>query len=288
MVRLAIAGVVIGLDAEAGGPPAVVDGAAKAFVVDRGTPDITMRATWGDLGPAGGELLFDSGGLWQLHRQDGRFVYSFRSASFGATPYRTASFDPGFRQGVVTLDRASFAGRPTACPLEYPLDELMVINRLVYEGGVEIHGCGVVDSAGAGYLFPGQSGAGKSTIARLWADAGATVVSDDRVVVRAGPAGFTMHGTPWHGDAEFAAPASAPLSRILLLRHAPRHRAAALPAALAAARLFSCAFPVFHDARALDATVALLARIVDGVPVHTFEFAPVASAIDFVRELPAS
>ena len=74
MVRLAIAGVVIGLDAEAGGPPAVVDGAAKAFVVDRGTPDITMRTAWGDLGPARGELLFDSGGLWQLHRQDGRFV----------------------------------------------------------------------------------------------------------------------------------------------------------------------------------------------------------------------
>lgn len=288
MVRLAIAGVVIGLDSEAGGPPAVVDGAAQAFLVDRGTPDIAMRASWGDLAPSRGKLLFDSGGLWQLHTHDGRFVYSFRSASFGATPYRTASFDPEFRHGVVTLDRASFSGRPPASPLEYPLDELMVINRLVFEEGVEIHGCGVVDSSGAGYLFPGQSGAGKSTISRLWAHAGATVVSDDRVVVRAGRDGFTMHGTPWHGDAEFAAPVSAPLSRVLLLRHAPRHALVALPPALAAARLFSCAFPVFHDARALDATVALLGRIVDRVPVHTLEFAPVASAIDFVRELPAS
>ena len=209
----------------------------------------------------------------------------FRSPLFKGGPYRRAAFDHHFRRGLVTLDRGSFDGRPAACPLEYPLDELMVINRLVFDGGVEVHGCGVVDECGTGCLFAGQSGAGKSTIARLWAEAGATVVSDDRVILRAGSGGVTMHGTPWHGDAEFAEPLSAPLSRILLLRQAPRHAIVPLAPAHAAALLFSCTFPVFHNAEALDRTLALLARIVETVPVESLEFAPTPDVTGFVRAL---
>jgi hypothetical protein len=284
MIRLSIAGVVIGLEATEDGPPAAVDGAADGFVVSEGTPDIDVRTAWGDLkSPPPGRLLFDSGGLWQLHDHHDELVYSFTSPLFTGGPYRRASFDRRFRRGVVTLDRESFTGRRAACPLEYPLDELIVINRLALEEGVEIHGCGVVDESGAGWLFAGQSGAGKSTIARLWGQAGATVVSDDRVILRAGRDGITMHGTPWHGDAEFAAPLAAPLSRILLLRQAPRHAIVPLAAAHAAARLFSCAFPVFHSAEALDRTLALLSTIVESVPVEVLEFAPVPDVTSFVR-----
>ncbi len=287
MIRLRVADVVIGLNAAADGPPIAVDGAANAFLVDQGTPDIAVTAEWGDLSaPPGGRLLFDSGGLWQLHLQDdGRLEYSFRSPVFPRGPYRRASFDSTFHRGVVTLDRASFDGRAPACPLEYPLDELMVINRLAFDRGIEVHGCGVMDANGAGYLFPGQSGAGKSTIARLWAEAGATVLSDDRIVVRATGEGFRMHGTPWHGDAEFAAATSAPLSRILMLRQAPQNRVARVPNAAAAALLFSCAFPVFHSARALDRTLALLAQIVEDVLVRVLEFAPTGDVTRFVRTL---
>ncbi len=159
----------------------------------------------------------------------------------------------------------------------------MVINRLVFEHGVEIHGCGVVEQSGVGYLFAGQSGAGKSTIAKLWADTGATVVSDDRVILRRDGAGITMHGTPWHGDGEFAEPIAAPLARIFLLRQAPRHATVPLTAASAAALLFSCSFPVFHDPDALDRTLALLSSIVQTVPVEALAFAPTRDVIEFVR-----
>ena len=281
---LSIAGVVIGLQSAPDGPPAAVDGAASAFLVPPAVPDIEVRAAWADLrSPARGRLLFDSGGLWQLHEQDDEYVYSFSSPVFEGGPYRRASFDADFRRGVVMLDRRSFTGRPPAFPLEYPLDELMVINRLVFDEGVEIHGCGVIDADGRGYLFAGQSGAGKSTIARLWAQAGATVISDDRVVLRTEGSGIAMHGTPWHGDAEFAAPAKAPLSAVMLLAQAPSNRLLALSDARAAARLFSCAFPVFHSAVALDRTLALLATIVSLVPTRILEFTRTPEAIAFVR-----
>jgi hypothetical protein len=283
-IHLRIAGLTISLETDSVGPPIHVEGVLNSFVVTDGQPDIAVRATWGTLDtPPRGRLLFDSGGVWQLHEDGGNFVYSFSSPSFANGFYRRASFDRDFRQGVVTLDRASFANRPAAFPLEYPLDELMVINRLTAEDGIEVHGCGVVDVSGQGYLFAGQSGAGKSTIARLWANAGATVVSDDRVVVRAVGDGLAMHGTPWHGDAEFAEPIAAPLSAILMLRKAPRHALVPLPVVHRAALLFSCTFPVFHSTVALERTLALLGRLVGTVPVSALEFAPTADVVSFVR-----
>jgi hypothetical protein len=284
MVRLNIARVVIALEADADGPIPAVNGAASAFVVSSGRTDMAVRCVWGDLKYPNGRALFDSGGVWQLHERDDQLLYSFTSPLFSGGPYRQASFDRHFRRGVVTLDRDRFAGRADVGPLEYPLDELMVINRLIFAGGVEIHGCGVVDASGAGYLFAGQSGAGKSTIARLWHNAEATVISDDRVILRLDDNGVTMYGTPWHGDAEFAAPLSVPLTRIFLLCQRPRHAITPLSPGRAAARLFSCAFPVFHDACALDRTLAVLSTIVDQVPVDVIEFAPTPDVIDFVRQ----
>lgn len=283
---LSIAGLVIAVDGDEAGPAPVVDGAARAFVVPHGDPDIRVRVTWGDLSrPEPGRRLFHSGALWALHEERDQLAYSFTSASLGASPYRRAVFDPAFREGLVTLDRACFAGRPAPGPLEYPLDELMVINRLTFEGGVEVHGCGVIDEDGCGYLFAGQSGAGKSTIATIWARHGSTVVSDDRVVLRAAGNGVTMHGTPWHGDAEFASPACAPLTRILLLRQALHDRIVPLSPAQAAALLFSCTFPVFHDPAALDRTLGVIGRIAAMVPVDALEFAVSDHVADYVRGL---
>ena len=70
-------------------------------------------------------------------------------------------------------------------PLEYPLDELLLQGLLARGRGAEIHACGIADGSGRGLLFVGQSGAGKTTMARLWeGERGITVLSDDRIILR--------------------------------------------------------------------------------------------------------
>lgn len=279
-----IAGLTLGVSSPQDGPSIVVSGAAGAFAVNSGIPDVDVNVTWGDLDSSPrGRLLFDSGGVWKLHEERDRLSFSFSSPALGGV-YRNASFDREFRRGMVALDRAKFKGRPPVYPLEYPLDELIVINRLALEDGIEVHGCGIVDTNGRGYLFAGQSGAGKSTIARLWSPAGATVLSDDRVVLRKEGGGVVMHGTPWHGDAEYAEPRSAPLAGILFLRQAPAHRIVPLLPAHAGGLLFSCAFPVFHSAKALERTLAFIERTVSSVPVAALECAPTPDIVSFVRQ----
>ena len=66
-------------------------------------------------------------------------------------------------------------------------------------GGMLIHGCGL-RHAEVGVLFPGPSGAGKTTLARKAPDAD-DVLSDEIVVVRRAEDGsWRVHGTPFWGD----------------------------------------------------------------------------------------
>ncbi len=262
-----------------------VPAAVSRFVVDAGARDIHVDARWqADQRRELGRPLFDSGGLWQLHEADGRLAWTFTSPKFGRAPYKTAVFEPDFSAGTVSLHRPYFDASTPIYPLEYPLDELLVTNWLALGRGVEIHGCGIVDSSGAGYLFAGHSGAGKSTIARLWqAQPDVTILSDDRVILRKTGDQIWMHGTPWHGDEPLASPTRALLTRGFFLRHASRNQMTDVGRGRAVASLFACSFPPFFSATGLDFTVSLLAEITHLVPFAEFGFLPDSGAIDFVR-----
>ena len=218
-----------------------------------------------------------------MYRQQDDFVFSFVSSALGTAPYRLARFDSSFTRGTISFNAACIPNSASLLPLEFPLDELMMINLLARGRGVEVHGCGVIDRDGAAYLFAGHSEAGKSTSARLWHREGATVLSDDRVVLRLREDRVWMYGTPWHGEEEFGCPASAPLARIYFLAHGRENSVRPAGGAGAAARLFTCCFPPFHDHAGLDFTLDLLGRIVDRVPCFELAFVPDPAVVSFVR-----
>src|SRR5262249_3947103 len=141
-------------------------------------------------------------------------------------PYKSAWFNEDFTRGEVLLLKRYFDQETPLYPLEYPLDELLMIHRISRGEGAEVHGCGLVTSEGQGLLFIGHSGAGKSTTSRLWLNQpGTTVLSDDRIILRVQNGTLRMYGTPWHGDAGLAAQAFAPVHKIYLLQHASRNEA---------------------------------------------------------------
>ena len=257
----------------------------EQFLTTRVRPDATLHAAWATLtNRTDGERQFDAGGLWTLDRHDGRPVFRFFSPLIGPGPYRQASFAPDFSTGEVLIHRPYFRNAAAVYPLEYPLDELLLIHLLAASGGVEVHACGLRDSSGAGYLFVGQSGAGKSTIAGLWrGQPGVTLLSDDRIVVRASDAGVRMYGTPWHGDAALASPERADLTAVCFLTPADHLALTPVAKGQAAARLFACCFPPFYDPTALAAIAATLDRLVHQVPCLELSFTPTLSVIEFVR-----
>lgn len=268
--------------------PAIVStmsGAGSRFLTDDGAADTTVRVQSASrLAHPDADKLFDSGLVWQLYRDADDFIFTFTSPVFGPTPYRLARFNSSFTSGDVWLREACLGGEFPLKPLDYPLDELLMISLLARGRGVEVHACGVIDIDGAAYLFAGQSGAGKSTIARQWSRAGATVLSDDRLVLRLRDGKVWVHGTPWHGEEQFGCPESAPLSRIFFLAHAPENRATRMTEAGAVAVLFARAFPPFYDQAGLDFTLSFLGDVMGRVPAAELGFVPDATVVNFVRE----
>jgi hypothetical protein len=257
--------------------------ATSRFAVTDGVADvmITVDAMPPAL-PSPGPLLFDSGAVWRAYDDGEGYRIECSSDALGDAPYKVALFDREFREGRILMRADAFAD--AMHPLDYPLDEVIVAHLLGRGRGVELHGCGIIDRDGRGQLFVGQSGAGKTTTARVWLSEGHyEIVSDDRVIVRFVDGEWRMFGTPWHGEAELSSPLSAPLGAIHLLVQASRTELVSLPPAQATASLFGCTFPPFYDAGAVAFTLECLDRIVHDLPVRALRFLPDRSVIDCIR-----
>src|SRR5215469_10662348 len=219
-----------------------VQRATKHFLVDNNDADVIVRARWGELhDPAVGDKTFDSGSLWRLYQENSNYLFRFTSPALGTLPYKHACFSSDFTSGDVVLHRDYFDHRQPVDALEYPLDELLMMHLLTLGRGVEVHACGLEDSDGRGYLFVGQSGAGKTTTARLWQKAhGIHVLSDDRIILRRLEQRIWMYGTPWHGEAELACSTRTPLTQIFLLGRGENNEVVPVRLAAAVARLMAC------------------------------------------------
>ena len=260
--------------------------ASAPFLVEPAPPDVRLDVTARPPGPDGArECLFDSGGPWRLYRHDDGFLFRFFSSAFGPSPYKTARVSADFSSGEICLHRPFFPPSAPVDPLEYPLDELLVIGLLGQGRGVEVHGCGVVDRNATGYLFVGQSGAGKTTLARLWlrADPQVDILSDDRVVLRTDVEGVWMYGTPWHGEEPLASPCRTRLGGVFFLRHDTRDEVAPVGRLDGVARLFAASFPPFYDAAAVGFTLDFLSAVLDRVPAVELRFAPTPRVLELVR-----
>jgi len=277
----------IAVDATAAALTLRISTATRAFLTDARVADLTLAVSLEKLeSDLRGELLFDSGATWRLYAVDDRYVFRFVNPIFGATPYKEARIEHDFGRGEIVLHPDAFDCDQPVDAMEFPLDELLFIRLLTSRGGIELHACGVVDPSGNGLIFAGHSGDGKTTTARLWeAVPGATVLSDDRIIVRRGGDGsWWMYGTPWHGEAELAVNARAPLTGVMLLARGESN--ALLPAEpmAAASGLLARSFVPYYDANLMASAVELLGKLTGEVPTFRFPFVPAPETVRFVLD----
>jgi hypothetical protein len=233
-----------------------------------------------------------------VHQEADEFIFDFATARYGDRPYKRLVVDENFRRATVFLNRQLLGPADASRALEYPLDELLITHHLSLGRGVELHACGVVNAEGESFLFAGHSGAGKSTTARLWSErSGVRILSDDRIIVRnlsGGPASggqecpphtfvshrFSMHGTPWHGEAAFALPDNAPVQRIFLLEHGRENRIERISRSEAVGELLARSFTPFYSSRFIEPALTFLEQVAESVPCCRFRFFPDQSAVE--------
>jgi hypothetical protein len=264
-----------------------VEGAVKKFVIGNASPDVRIRTAWREISEETyGEKIFDSATFWQLYDLNGSYLFRFILPGRGSPTYKVASFNPDFSLGEVHLHRLFFKPETPVAPLNSSLDQLLITNWLARGRGALVHACGVTDSLGNGHLFLGQSGAGKSTMARLWRDqSGITILSDDRIILRPKGENFWMHGTPWHGDAALAFPGCAQLKGIYFLQKGTQNELVPLTKAEALGRFLGCSFPPFYSAESLDFIIGFFEQIVKTTPCYELRFLPDKMVVEFIKRL---
>jgi hypothetical protein len=269
----------------------------EPFRVEVSTSDVEVQVEWVDkIRPGLGRKVFDSGGTWRLQESQGEFLFEF-VASQREQLYKRLLTDDCFSQATLQMSVEFFKGITSgADPLEYPLDELLIMHRLTQERAIELHGVGIVGPDGASNLFVGHSGAGKSTTARLWTSLHKVeILSDDRIIVRESPARelqpgddprqIFMYGTPWHGEGCFALPQRAPLGRIFVLEHGHGNVLTRLSRSQMVAELFARSFVPFHRHEYVDSALSFLEQVADSVPCYRYSFEPDARAVERILQL---
>jgi hypothetical protein len=276
-----VGGVSVEIIGESSGDVSLVS-SLEPFRVKAEAADINIQIEWvAALPPSPGCQLFDSGSVWQLYERKHAFQFDFHTPILGRGSYKRLLVDDQFRHASLLLSDECFESRAVAAPLEYPLDELLIMHRLTQEKAVELHGVGIVGPDGASNLFIGHSGAGKSTTACLWTSLHEVkILSDDRIIVREDKDQIFMYGTPWHGEAHFALPDRAPLQRIFVLEHGHGNVLTRLTRSQMVAELFARAFVPFHRHEYVDSALSFLERVADVVPCYRYSFEPDERAVE--------
>jgi hypothetical protein len=171
------------------------------------------------------------------------------------------------------------AGKETD-PLEYPLDGLILYYLTVIHGDIMIHASGV-NHSGHGYLFSGASGKGKSTMARLWDNAGVTVIHDDRLIIRNISGAFRMFNTPVYND---DAPSGSPLNRMYLIEHGIENKLILIQGAAAVSLLMANCIQHNWDPEIIAQTMGSLSVLCANIQVFKLSFKPDRSIIDFILD----
>jgi hypothetical protein len=231
-----------------------------------------------------GPVRFDAcHGLWTLFESNTGLVLECLDTQTLHTRIR-ATLDPAFSAvRAFVLDQATATGTGWV-PMHIisPLVELCLVTRIAREGGILLHSAGVLSQTG-GYVFTGPSGAGKSTVAQFFAERGASVLSDERVILRKHGDSVIAYGTPWVGSGRYAKNASGSVTNLFCIHHGTQsHRIETMsPGAVLSSILQQCFLPHW-DREAMNATLEFLSQLVQQIPCRSLAFVNQPDVVNYL------
>ncbi|THJ24690.1 MAG: hypothetical protein CAF45_003890 [Nitrospira sp. CG24E] len=231
-----------------------------------------------------GPLQFDAcHGLWRLYETDaGLLLESLDTKTH--QPCALALITKDFSRVDVWTRGEKIGSALGWVPMKIinPIVEVCLLTRLAREGGILLHSAGVLSPTG-GYIFTGASGTGKSTLSGFFDARGASVLSDERMIIRKDEREFVTHGTPWVGSGAYAKNESGLLRELFCIGHGPQHQIENLSPAAALALILPQCFLPHWDRAAMESTLAFLSDLVSHIPCRRLIFAKCPDIVDYVQ-----
>jgi hypothetical protein len=145
-----------------------------------GQPAATYTARPGNLLPEDGRILWDNG-IWRT-RESGDFIDIEVNDIHASRWLRAAHIASDYSHGDLFVPQPA-PDAPFIRPLYHPQDRAIILGRFCHLESIMVHSSAVLVD-GKVILFSGMSGAGKTTIARLWQAHGGTLLNDERNLLR--------------------------------------------------------------------------------------------------------
>ncbi len=256
--------------------------------LNKNKPDISIQIETGKRPDTNKyDQIFTSGQTWSMFRSGDGYFVSLHPHDF-KEPIWIAKTNKDFSSIDIFYHKEATSGENENSvitnPVNYPLDQILLMHFLATRDGVLIHSAGA-EIDGKGCIFPGKSGAGKSTISRQLAQlAMANLLSDDRMIIRKTKRGYRAYGTPWPGDAGIAENKEVPLFGIFFIKHGNDNRIREISPKEAIERFFSVTSIPWYDKEMMQVALTTLERLAFNVPSYEFSFKPHRDAADTLRQ----
>ena len=164
--------------------------------------------------------------------------------------------------------------------LKYPLGPIIMHYLTVKSEAVMIHASCIFDGS-KGRLFTGFSGRGKSTISKLWADAGNLVINDDRIIIRKQNNHYYAYNTPMYYQDK---PKKTQLDSIFLISHSPENVMTKLSGATAVSRVMAFCIQNNFDPLFIQNNLDFLSELSSQVDIYDLGFVPDERIVTFIQE----
>jgi len=288
---LNIAGYIIRFESSDGDPDLVPSERFLRNICNDGYPDVVVSVHKGKyLLPHGAKMVFNAPYVEEINgvaeKKRDRFwsIHKHHNDLFIKTIFPLSSFR---KRGVLKYSLSSpewdlwidGAGTGTD-PMEYPLDGLILYYLTLIKGDILIHASGI-NHSGRGYLFSGISGKGKSTMAKLWDNAGAKVIHDDRLIIRNNGDGYKMYNTPVYNNDE---PSESLLNKIFLIGHGKTNEIIPLSGAAAVSLIMANCIQHNWDPEIVARLLGSVSIMCKSIPAARLLFRPDMSVIDHILE----
>lgn len=259
-----------------------------------------------DLPPVSGRRVFltthfqDESRNWRLLKGKNGYIYESLLKEKRQVMFINKRFDritayllPKKMWGISSRQKEEFLRRYKGMvwspeDIVYDFLQVLLINFFaIRKLGVFTHSVGIKDTSGDGLLFAGRSGAGKSTMARIWhKHSRSKVLNDDRVIIRKTNGRFMIYGSPWHGDFSdylVSRVDHAPLEKLFFIRHSRRNALRPLKRTTAFRFLFPALFPTFWDKGCLEKIAAFCQDLLKKTRCYDLGFVNTKEVIAFIR-----
>lgn len=233
-----------------------------------------------------GKLVYEQA-PWLIYNQGESWSYvGYTEDNNIKNIYQLAIFNNHYSHGRIFIDSDYRFQQGNLNSLAiFPTDQIWLAQALLARKAFFIHSCGLV-VAGSGMLFVGHSQAGKSTMAKLFADQ-AELLCDDRNIVRYWPKqGWHIHGTWSHGELSQVSSSSAPLKGIFFLEKSQENVLIPINDQMEIRkRLIPCLPRPFVNPKWWESIWPLVSQIAAEIPAYILRFDKSGAIVPLIREL---